>query len=351
MRTIRNALAAPLLLPCVLLAATPAHEWRADLATREVANLYPQHGETAAIRCTLTRAGAPYVPESVSASVSTNGVWGDGWPAPATFSSNVVVVSWSPELDPGDETLCLRIHVDGIHRPAAILHLGPGGGGSTLPPPGAVIDFAETRYVNEPWATRSELRDATNALVIAAVDLAPYATRSELSDGLAGKLDIIEGYITNEVAFAIDPISERFVANSARNHSSFCVDGVQRFIGNPHGPSREVFINFPFADGTFATEEGVAVAIATATNGLLSAEDLVPYATTVQVSAAIASATNGLISAETELEAIRAAADEIALPEDPTAAELGQAFRDLLLVIKNPAQARAAIRAARGTPR
>ena len=45
------------------------------------------------------------------------------------------------------------------------------------------------------------------------------------------------------------------------------------------------------------------------------------------------------------------AADGIELPEDPTAAELGQAFRALLLVIKNPAQGRAAIRAARGIAR
>lgn len=321
MHTHRTALAAPLLLPCILLAA-PAHEWRADLATREVANLYPRHGETAAIRCTLTRAGAPYVPESVSASVSTNGVWGDGWPAPATFASNVVVVSWSPELDPGAETLCLRLEIDGVHRPSAILHLGPGGGGSTLPPPGTVIDFAETRYVNEPWASRSELRDATNALVIAAVDLAPYATWQGLDSATNALRQGVDDALGGYAAYGEDGDLEASAYTVPWGYGGYI-----RFAGETvhfrhpgmHGfPGTDALVRIPytnFATNTLATETGVADAIAAATNGLLSAE--------------------------TELEAIRAAADGIELPEDPTAAELGAAFRELLLCIRNPVRARA----------
>ena len=151
MHTLRNALAAPLLLPCILLAAPPL-EWPADLSSPEVWTLYARHGETRDIRAALRLAGRPYAPESARCHYSTNGIGGPGWDAPVSVASNVATVAWSPSIDPGGDLVSLLLEIDGTYSAAAHLHLRPGpSGGSFLPPPTVVLDFAQQPYTNAPW--------------------------------------------------------------------------------------------------------------------------------------------------------------------------------------------------------
>ena len=330
--------------------------------------------------------------------------------------------------------------MDGIHRPAALLHLGPGGGGSTLPPPGTVIDFAETRYVNEPWATRTELRDATNALVIAAVDLSPYATWH----GLDGAAAAVRADVETRVSGAVSDIAGRIDALCARDEAILLEvaagddrvradlngrvqDAAAALSSQIGGVYHQTISDNLALESAIGARIGDLAALDTVRSGqidALAARDdainarvdilaaRVPWLSRLPASltlppgamppeypllfgvasdgispatvrdandaiCALLSITNGLAvvasdytgapelasgtvvavrvaymdEAGNELAAIRAAADEIVLPEDPTAAELGAAFRDLLMCIKNPQRARAAIRAARGTPR
>ena len=168
MHTIRNALAALLLLPCILRAEPPV-EWRAELSSREVATLYASHGDTRAIECRLTLKGAPYVPETATFHYSTNGFAGPGWEAPVSISSNLASIAWSPALDPGADMLALLLTLDGTHTAAALLHLRPGPApGDALPPPTRVLDFSQQPYTNAPWALPSDIPPAP--------DLSAYAT-------------------------------------------------------------------------------------------------------------------------------------------------------------------------------
>ena len=131
----RNALAAPLLLPCILLAA-PAVEWRAELSSTEAATLYARHGDAVALSCRLALRGAPYAPSAAICHYQTNGMGAAWWEAPVSIASNVATVAWSPALDPGADLVLIMLELDGAHRAAAHLHLRPGpSGGSSLPPP------------------------------------------------------------------------------------------------------------------------------------------------------------------------------------------------------------------------
>ena len=173
----RNAPAALLLLPCILLAEPPV-EWRAELSSGEVATLYASHGDTRAIECRLYLKGAPYVPGLAAFQYSTNGFAGPGWEAPVALSSNLASVAWSPALDPGADMLALLLTLDGTHTAKALLHLRPGPApGDALPPPTVVLDFAAQPYTNAPWALPSDIPPAP--------DLSPYATWQGLDSATA----------------------------------------------------------------------------------------------------------------------------------------------------------------------
>ena len=177
MHPLRNALAALLLLPCILLAAPPL-EWPADLSSPEVWTLYARHGETRDIRAALRLAGRPYAPESARCHYSTNGIGGPGWDAPVSVASNVATVAWSPSIDPGGDLVSLLLEIDGTYSAAAHLHLRPGpSGGSALPPPTAVLDFATQPYTNAPWALPSDIPPAP--------DLSAYATTGHVAEAIA----------------------------------------------------------------------------------------------------------------------------------------------------------------------
>ena len=174
----RNALAAPLLLPCILMAA-PALEWRADLADTGAATLYARHGDEIGLSCRLSLRGEPYAPASAQCHYQTNGMGAAWWEAPVSLASNVATVAWSPALDPGADLVLLMLEFDGAHRAALHLHLrpGPSGGSAPLPPPTAVLDFATQPYTNAPWALPSDIPPAP--------DLSPYATWQGLDSATA----------------------------------------------------------------------------------------------------------------------------------------------------------------------
>lgn len=158
MKPLCTAVAALLLAICAGLAdgadAPALVEWRADLSTTEVRNLYLRHGDSATLRARLYLRGKPYNPTNVVCFFATNGLaspqW---WTAPATIASNTVSASWSPLLERGDVDiypLVLQID-DRAYRAAAMLYLraSPGPEPDRAP---FVIDFASVAYTNAPWA-------------------------------------------------------------------------------------------------------------------------------------------------------------------------------------------------------
>lgn len=149
-------------------------EWRADLSTTEVRNLYLRHGDSATLRARLYLRGAPYNPTNAVCYFSTNGLasaqW---WTAPTTIASNTVAVAWTPLLErAGVNIYPLVLRIDGTaYRAAAMLYLRSSPG-ETPAADGFMLDFDSLAYTNAPWATPQDavaaaadaIRDAVSAL-------------------------------------------------------------------------------------------------------------------------------------------------------------------------------------------
>lgn len=187
MKPLRTTIAVLLLTVCVGLAAgadAPALvEWRADLSTTEVRNLYLRHGDSATLRARLYLRGMSYNPTNAVCYFATNGLaspqW---WTAPATISSNTVSVSWTPLLERAGVNiypLVLRID-ESAYRAAAMLYLRSSPG-DTPAADGFMLDFNAVAYTNAPWATPQDAVTAAAAAIQDAV--------SALSTGHADTVD------------------------------------------------------------------------------------------------------------------------------------------------------------------
>lgn len=189
MKHLRTTLAALLLALCAVRAAgadAPALvEWRADLSTTEVRNLYLRHGDSATLRARLYLRGMPYNPTTAVCYFSTNGLasaqW---WTAPTTIASNTVSVAWTPLLErAGVNIYPLVLRIDGTaSRAAAMLYLRSSPG-ETPAADGFMLDFDSLAYTNAPWATPQDA-------VAAAADAIRGAV-SALSSGNADTVDDI----------------------------------------------------------------------------------------------------------------------------------------------------------------
>ena len=191
----RLCLALAALLPALCGAAAPAFlEWRADLSTTEVRNLYLRHGDSATLRARLYLRGQPYNPTNAVCYFSTNGLasaqW---WTAPASIASNTVSVAWTPLLERAGASvypLVLRLD-ESAYRAAAMLYLRSSPG-ETPAADGFVLDFDAIAYTNAPWATpRDAARAAADAIrnAVSAISTGGADTIDETHDLL---LELIE---------------------------------------------------------------------------------------------------------------------------------------------------------------
>lgn len=169
-------------------------EWRADLSTTEVRNLYLRHGDSATLRARLYLRGQPYNPTNAVCYFSTNGLasaqW---WTAPASIASNTVSVAWTPLLErAGANVYPIVLKIDeSAYRAAAMLYLRSSPG-ETPAADGFVLDFDAIAYTNAPWATPRDaaiaaadaIRDAISALSTGSAD-----TVDDIGDLL---LDLVE---------------------------------------------------------------------------------------------------------------------------------------------------------------
>ncbi len=194
MKRLCLALAA-LLLPLFAAAAAPALvEWRADLSTTEVRNLYLRRGDSATLRARLYLRGQPYNPTNAVCYFSTNGLasaqW---WTAPCSIASNTVSVAWTPLLERAGASvypLVLRLD-ESAYRAAAMLYLRSSPG-ETPAADGFVLDFGAVAYTNAPWATpRDAARAAADAIrdAVSAISTGGADTIDETHDLL---LELIE---------------------------------------------------------------------------------------------------------------------------------------------------------------
>lgn len=175
MKPLCIALAA-LLLAGVSRAASPALvQWRADLSSTEVRNLYLRHGDSATLTARLYLRGQPYNPTNAVCYFSTNGLasaqW---WTAPCSIASNTVSVAWTPLLERAGASvypLVLRLD-ESAYRAAAMLYLRSSPG-ETPAADGFVLDFDAIAYTNAPWATP---RDAARAAAEAIRDVVSIST-------------------------------------------------------------------------------------------------------------------------------------------------------------------------------
>ena len=185
----------PILCAGVSRAASPALvEWRADLSTTEVRNLYLRHGDSATLRARLYLRGMPYNPTNAVCFFSTNGLasprW---WTAPSTIASNTVSVAWTPLLERAGASvypLVLRLD-ESAYRAAAMLYLRSSPG-ETPAADGFVLDFDAIAYTNAPWATpRDAARAAAEAIrdAVSAISTGDADTIDETHDLL---LELIE---------------------------------------------------------------------------------------------------------------------------------------------------------------
>ena len=159
MKPLCTALAALLLALCAGPSAgadAPALvEWRADLSTTEVRNLYLRHGDSAVLRARLYLRGTPYNPTNAVCFFATNGLAASQWwTAPAAIASNTVSVAWSPLFErAGANIYPLVLQIDDrAYRAAAMLYLRSSPG-DTPAATGFVLDFDSIAYTNAPWAT------------------------------------------------------------------------------------------------------------------------------------------------------------------------------------------------------
>lgn len=311
----RNALAALLLLPCILAAssAPPRIErWEASSSPWRAPPIW--RGETVGLECAMPCADLSGA--AASFHWQTNGMGGAWWSAPASATNGVLSAVWTPAMDaPGADwyRFFIRAETEGgvtYRANGSITMLGsPGETPDVLEPPFPLLDFNAIEVANAPWATPADVavaveaarfaaapvtsvNGATGDVVVAVVDLGAFAATGTVA--AAGTAGFADGALT---AQRLD------MPWGLAGHAAVNADRIVREHPGVHGGQGVAYTNdLPVSSGRLATVGDVEAAAA-------------------------------------ELAAIRAAADGIELPEDPTAAELGAAFRDLLLCIRNPARA------------
>lgn len=184
----------PTLCAGVSSAGSPALvQWRADLATTEVRNLYLRHGDSANLTARLYLRGIPYNPTNAVAFFQTNGMGRAWWSAPCSIASNTVSIAWSPLLERADADLYpLVVRVDdAAWRAAALLYLRPAPGPEPDETP-LILDFGSIAYTNAPWATAQEAVRASSEAIydaVTSIDSGHVDTVAEIRDTL---LELIE---------------------------------------------------------------------------------------------------------------------------------------------------------------
>ena len=317
MHPLRNALAALLLTPCILPAAAPPRVERWD-AARSPWRVPPVwRGETVGLECAMP--GADLDGAEASFLWQTNGMAG-WWSAPAAATNGAVLAVWTPAMDCGaaEYRFFLRAETAGgvAYRANGTLAVlgSPGEDPGVLAPPFPTLDLSAVEVLNAPWATPGDVDEAIRAAQIAGADLSAYATWQGLDSATNALRQGVDAALGGYAAYGEDGDIEASAYTVPWGYGGYIrFDGETVHFRHPgmHGfPGTDALVRIPFtnfATNTLATEAGVA--------------------------AAIAAATNGLLSAEPELAAIREAAASIALPPDPTAAEIGAALTNLISII------------------
>ena len=197
MKPLRTALAALLLTLCAGLAAGAAApqlvQWRSDLSSTEVRNLYLRHGDSATLTARLYLRGVPYNPTNAVCYFQTNGMGRAWWTAPCSIASNTVSVAWTPLLErAGADLYPLVVRVDdAAWRAAALLFLRPAPGPEPDELP-VILDFGTIAYTNAPWATAQEAVRASSEAIydaVTVIDSGHVDTVAEIRDTL---LELIE---------------------------------------------------------------------------------------------------------------------------------------------------------------
>lgn len=196
MRPRHAILAALLLTICAGLAAAASPQlvqWRADLSSTEVRNLYLRHGDSATLTARLFLRGVPYTPTNAVCHFQTNGMGRAWWTAPCSIASNTVSVAWTPLLErAGSDLYPLVVRVDdAAWRAAALLYLRPAPGPEPDEEP-FILDFGTVTYTNAPWATAQEAVRASSEAIydaVVTIDSGHVDTVAEIRDTL---LELIE---------------------------------------------------------------------------------------------------------------------------------------------------------------
>lgn len=168
-------------------------QWRADLSSTEVRNLYLRHGDSATLTARLFLRGVPYTPTNAVCYFQTNGMGRAWWTAPCSIASNTVSVAWNPLLERTDADLyplVLRVD-DAAWRAAALLYLRPAPGPEPDELP-VILDFGLIAYTNAPWATAQEAVRASSEAIydaVTVIDSGHVDTVAEIRDTL---LELIE---------------------------------------------------------------------------------------------------------------------------------------------------------------
>ena len=184
----------PILCAGVSRAASPALvQWRADLSSTEVRNLYLRHGDSATLTARLYLCGAPYTPTNAVCYFQTNGMGRAWWTAPCSIASNTVSVAWTPLLErAGSDLYPLVVRVDdAAWRAAALLFLRPAPGPEPDELP-VILDFGSVAYTNAPWATAQEAVRASSEAIydaVTVIDSGHVDTVAEIRDTLLGLIE------------------------------------------------------------------------------------------------------------------------------------------------------------------
>ena len=184
----------PILCAGVSRAASPALvQWRADLSSTEVRNLYLRHGDSATLTARLYLRGAPYTPTNAVCYFQTNGMGRAWWTAPCSIASNTVSVAWTPLLErAGSDLYPLVVRVDdAAWRAAALLFLRPAPGPEPDELP-VILDFGSVAYTNAPWATAQEAVRASSEAIydaVTVIDSGHVDTVAEIRDTLLGLIE------------------------------------------------------------------------------------------------------------------------------------------------------------------
>ena len=184
----------PILCAGVSRAASPALvQWRADLSSTEVRNLYLRHGDSATLTARLYLRGAPYTPTNAVCYFQTNGMGRAWWTAPCSIASNTVSVAWTPLLErAGSDLYPLVVRVDdAAWRAAALLFLRPAPGPEPDELP-VILDFGSIAYTNAPWATAQEAVRASSEAIydaVTVIDSGHVDTVAEIRDTLLGLIE------------------------------------------------------------------------------------------------------------------------------------------------------------------